>query len=95
MSALKVQIRLSFIFNGGEGAGGIRRVAPVVYDDPPLHKKFFSFFCPPPFVTQINGDDPLQEHIKGEKIKREKSVSLSLSPNETLGSPEVCLLGKI
>ena len=97
MSALKVHIRLSFIFNDGEGAGVIRWVAPVVYDDPPLHKKFFFIFLvPPSFVTQINGDDPPpQEHIKGKKIRREKSASLSLSPNETVGSPEACLLGKI
>ena len=26
---------------GGGEAGGIRRVAAVVYDDPPLHKNFF------------------------------------------------------
>ena len=36
-----------FIFNLGEGAGGIRRVAPVGYDDHPLHKKVFGH--PPPF----------------------------------------------
>ena len=30
----------TFIFNGGEGAGGIRRVAPKVYDNPTLQKKF-------------------------------------------------------
>ena len=37
----------TFIFNGGEGAGGIRRVAPKVYDNPALQKKFFGrpFFC--------------------------------------------------
>ena len=105
MSALKVHIRLPFIFNGGEGAGGIRRVAPVVYDGPPLHKKLFSFPSPPPLMTQINGDDlPHQKKKEREKMRKEKrereqkmkkSVSLSLSPNETLGSPEACFLGKI
>ena len=34
VSALEIHIMLSFICNGGEGASGIRRVAPVVYDDP-------------------------------------------------------------
>ena len=29
-----------FFFLGGGGAGGIRRVAPIVYNGPPLHKKF-------------------------------------------------------
>ena len=38
-----------FIFNLGEGAGGIRRVAPVGYDDHPLHKKVFGH--PPPFLA--------------------------------------------
>ena len=42
--------RRPFIFNGGEGTGGIRRVAPVVYDEPPLHKRVFGR---PPFVSQI------------------------------------------
>ena len=104
VSALEVHIMLPFIFNGGEGAGGIRRVAPVVYDD--FIRNFFHFLCPPPpLVTQINGDDPPppQENKKGKKNKEsgnkekknEKSVSLSLSLNETLGSPEACFLGKI
>ena len=38
-----------FIFNLGEGAGGIRRVAPVGYDDHPLHKKVFG--RPPPLCV--------------------------------------------
>ena len=49
VSALEVHIMLPLIFNGGEGAGGIRRVAPVVYDDPLFIKIFFPLvFCPPP-----------------------------------------------
>ena len=39
-----------FIFNLGEGAGGIRQAALVGYDDPPLHKRVFG---QPPFVSQI------------------------------------------
>lgn len=37
-------------FNLGEGAGGIRQVAPVGFDDPPLHKTVFG---QPPVVSQI------------------------------------------
>ena len=53
VSALEVHIMLPFIFNGVEGAGGIRRVAPRSCSiwSPPPHKNFFHFL--PPFLPKF------------------------------------------
>ena len=71
VSALEVHIMLPFIFNGVEGAGEIRRVAPRSCSiwSPPPHKNFFHFL-PPPLVTQINGDDPPPLPKKRKKEKK-------------------------
>ena len=54
-----------FIFNLGEGAGGIRRVAPVGYDDHPLHKKVFGRPPPPlcPHPMPCNPPPPRRHYI--------------------------------
>ena len=46
-----------FIFNLGEGADGIRQVAPVGYGDSPLHKKVFGRppLCVPNYYFDWNG----------------------------------------
>ena len=51
-------------------AGGIRRVAPVVYDDPPLHKKFLG--APPLHPKLIEMTLPPKKKEKRKKEKREK-----------------------
>ena len=50
----------SFLMGDGWGAGGIRRVAPVVYDDPPplFLRSFLGAPPPPTNVSLIYRDDP-------------------------------------
>ena len=81
----------------GWGAGGIRRVAPVVYDDPLLGKFFGRIQPPTPHPPRTNvfliyRDDPSpppqrkkrkEKKRKKERPNKEKNENLLFLPYET------------
>ena len=73
----------------GWGAGGIRRVAPVVYDDPPSSWEVF-WAHPPPTppprtnVFLIYRDDPSPPQRKKRKEKKRKKERPNKEKNENL-----------
>jgi len=82
-----------FIFNGGEGAGGIRQVAPVGYHDPPLHKK--SFWTPPLCVPNYYfdwNDLPVGREFDCKFFKKSNPHPMPCLPRSSAG---ITLIGAL
>ena len=56
----------------GKGAGGIRQVAPVVYDDPPLHRNFLGGSPLSPKLTEMTPPPKKKKRKKGKEKERER-----------------------